>query len=278
MEIKEISNASTQVVALEIQGKEEGILYEKDLEPMPQSKEGSVEIDLVGNRVAESEKETSFSGNSGVSQSAAGRGEDSSDENADTNQDFSVLQKQMFNQIDQETAVQNNSRVLYSGTNTDLNLLNIGVHMPETHLNLGMDLNVSSVYAIRTEQECEKLRETAEMLNSEISELPNELRRLSEECGKLDEKNSSLIDEMGKMYGPDAVADLRAVKVSSSDDGSNSIESKPPRRDNSTSPTPSHRNETFPTPSHRIEASPIPLEPRLFGVTIRPNSADYLRN
>lgn len=66
-------------------------------------------------------------------------------------QDFSVLQKQMFNQIDQETAVQNNSRVLYSGTNTDLNLLNIGVHMPETHLNLGMDLNVSSVHAIRTE-------------------------------------------------------------------------------------------------------------------------------
>ncbi|XP_004289625.1 PREDICTED: G-box-binding factor 1-like [Fragaria vesca subsp. vesca] len=218
MEIKEINNASTQVVALEIQGKEEGILYDKDLEPMPpmpQSKEGSVDIDLVGNRVAESEKETSFSGNSGVSQSAAGRGEDSSDENADTNQDFSVLQKQMFNQIDQETAVQNNSRVLYSGTNTDLNLLNIGVHMPETHLHLGMDLNVSSVHAIRTEedhdrrrrekrkqsnresakrsrfrrqQECEKLRETAEMLNSEISELPNELRRLSEECGKLDEK------------------------------------------------------------------------------------------
>lgn len=58
-------------MALEIQGKEEGILYDKDLEPMPpmpQSKEGSVDIDLVGNRVAESEKETSFSGNSGVSQ------------------------------------------------------------------------------------------------------------------------------------------------------------------------------------------------------------------
>jgi hypothetical protein len=48
-------------------------------------------------------------------------------------------------------------------------------------------------FCISSQQECEKLREIAEMLKSEISELPNELRRLSEECGKLDEENSSLI-------------------------------------------------------------------------------------
>ncbi|KAM5548968.1 G-box-binding factor 1 [Rosa sericea] len=295
METKESSAASTQVEALEIKDKEESVLNEKDSEPMTPmitSKEGSVDIELVGNRVAESEKETSFSGNSGdgVSQSPAGRGEDSSDENADTNRDFSVIQKQIFNQMG---AVQNNSRVLYSGMNTNLKLLNIGVNMPETHPNSGMDLNVSSGHAVRTEedhdrrrrekrkqsnresakrsrfrrqQECEKLRETAEMLNSEISELPNELRRLSEECGKLDEENSSLINEMEKMYGPDAVADLRAVKVNSSDDGSNSIESKTPSTDNSTSPTPSHRKETSPTPP----------EPRLFGVSLRPNLAGGL--
>ncbi|PRQ23600.1 putative transcription factor bZIP family [Rosa chinensis] len=297
METRETSAASTQGVALEIQDKEERVLNEKDLEPMTPmttTKEGSVDIELVGNRVADSEKDTSFSGNSGdgVSQGAAGRGEDSSDENADTNRDFSAIQKQIFNQMG---AVQNNSRVLYSATDTNLKLLNIEVNMPETHPNSGLDLNVSSAHAIRTEedhdrrrrekrkqsnresakrsrfrrqQECEKLRETAAMLNGEISELPNELRRLSEECGKLDEENSSLIDEMEKMYGPDAVADLRAVKVNSSDDGSNSIESKTPSRDNSTSPTPSHRKETSPTPP----------EPRLFGVSLRPNLADCLHS
>lgn len=158
-------------------------------------------------------------------------------------------------------------------------------------------LDIILLFLFLLQQECEKLRETAAMLNSEISELPNELRRLSEECGKLDEENSSLIvrhlnftyslfstpclsffspdinvsmkqDEMEKMYGPDAVADLRAVKVNSSDDGSNSIESKTPSRDNSTSPTPSHRQETSPTPS----------EPRLFGVSLRPNLADCLHS
>ncbi|KAK9942419.1 hypothetical protein M0R45_008086 [Rubus argutus] len=111
-----------------------------------------------------------------------------------------------------------------------------------------MDLNVSSGHAICTKEDHEqrrrdkrkesnrksarrsrfrrqnvrKLREIAEMLKSEILELPNELRRLSEECGKLDEENSFLIDAMEEMYGPDAVSDLRAVKVNPSDGGSNS--------------------------------------------------------
>lgn len=55
-------------MALEIQDKEERVLNENDLEPMTPmttTKEGSVDIELVGNRVADSEKETSFSGNSG---------------------------------------------------------------------------------------------------------------------------------------------------------------------------------------------------------------------
>lgn len=65
-------------------------------------------------------------------------------------QDFSAMQQQMLTQMHQTGAVQNNARVQYSGTNTDLNLLSFGVNMPETHLNFGMDLNVSSGHAICT--------------------------------------------------------------------------------------------------------------------------------
>lgn len=287
METKESNAASTQEVAFEIQEKEERVLNQKALEPVTTSKGGPVDMELVGKRLAESQNETSSSGNNGDdgSQSAAGRGEDSSDENGDTNQDFSAMKQQMLTQMHQTGAVQNNARVQYSGTNTNLNLLSFGANIPETHLNFEMDLNVSSGHAIctkedheqrrrekrkesnresarrsrfRRQQEREKLREIAEMLKSEISELPNELRRLSEECGKLDEENSSLIDAMEEMYGPDAVSDLRAVKVNPSDGGSNSIELKTPSRDDSTSTT--------------------PPEPRLFGISLRANFADCLRS
>ncbi|XP_050366103.1 G-box-binding factor 1-like [Argentina anserina] len=309
METKEESStASTQVVAVEIQDNiEESLLSEKNSEPMPPmatSKEGSVDIELVSNRIAESGKETSASGNSGdgASLSAAGKCENSSDENADANRDFSAFHKQVSNQIDQLGAFQNHSGVLDSGTNTNLKLLMLGINMPESHPSLGMDLNISSGHAIHTEddhdrrrrekrkqcnresakrsryrrqQECEKLRETAERLNNEVSELPNVLKRLSEECVELNVENSFLIDEMEKMNGADAVADLRAVKVNTFDGGSNNIESKIPSRENSTSPT--HEKETSPPPSHRKETSPT-SEPRLFGVTLRPNYADCLRS
>lgn len=65
-------------------------------------------------------------------------------------QDFSAMQQQMLTQMHQTGAVQNNARVQYSGTNTNLNLLSFGANMPETHLNFEMDLNVSSGHAICT--------------------------------------------------------------------------------------------------------------------------------
>lgn len=48
-------------------------------------------------------------------------------------------------------------------------------------------------FCISSQQECEKLRATAETLQSEISEIPQKLWRLSEKCEKLNEENNDII-------------------------------------------------------------------------------------
>ncbi|KAM1030751.1 hypothetical protein TB2_034038 [Malus domestica] len=58
-------------------------------------------MEFVCDRVAESEKTMCISGNNsdGASQSAAGRGEDSSDESDKSNRHFSATRTQMLNQM-----------------------------------------------------------------------------------------------------------------------------------------------------------------------------------
>ncbi|ONH91257.1 hypothetical protein PRUPE_8G102100 [Prunus persica] len=266
MGTRESSEPSTQGAPFEIQKKEE-TFFDEYTESLTIYEEGSIGTEFVGNGLAESEKTISFSGNNGygASQSAASRVEDSSDESGDANRDFSATQNQMLDLMHQDDQ--------YSGTNKDLAFQDFGVNVPETHLDLGMGLNVSSGQAIRTkedyeqrtekrkqsnresakrsrlrrQQECEKLRATAETLQSEISEIPQKLWRLSEKCEKLNEENNDIIDELEKTYGPDAVSELKAAKVESFDgksnspepfDGeNNSAEPKSPSRDNS-SPDP----------------------------------------
>ncbi|ONH91261.1 hypothetical protein PRUPE_8G102100 [Prunus persica] len=191
MGTRESSEPSTQ--------KKEETFFDEYTESLTIYEEGSIGTEFVGNGLAESEKTISFSGNNGygASQSAASRVEDSSDESGDANRDFSATQNQMLDLMHQDDQ--------YSGTNKDLAFQDFGVNVPETHLDLGMGLNVSSGQAIRTKedyeqrtekrkqsnresakrsrlrrQECEKLRATAETLQSEISEIPQKLWRLSE--------------------------------------------------------------------------------------------------
>ncbi|ONH91263.1 hypothetical protein PRUPE_8G102100 [Prunus persica] len=198
MGTRESSEPSTQGAPFEIQKKEE-TFFDEYTESLTIYEEGSIGTEFVGNGLAESEKTISFSGNNGygASQSAASRVEDSSDESGDANRDFSATQNQMLDLMHQDDQ--------YSGTNKDLAFQDFGVNVPETHLDLGMGLNVSSGQAIRTKedyeqrtekrkqsnresakrsrlrrQECEKLRATAETLQSEISEIPQKLWRLSE--------------------------------------------------------------------------------------------------
>ncbi|KAM1006328.1 hypothetical protein ACFX14_003165 [Malus domestica] len=83
---------------------------------------------------------------------------------------------------------------------------------------------------IRRQQECEKLQATAEILESEIAQIPRDIWRLSEQIEKLKEENDSIFDELEKKYGADAVSDLRAVKDSLEGKGKDT-DPKTPSRD-----------------------------------------------
>ncbi|KAM1348880.1 G-box-binding factor 1-like isoform X4 [Malus sylvestris] len=192
MGTKESSAPSTQVVAFEMQKKEELILDEYT-ESLTIYEGGSVGTDFVGKRVAEGKKTTCISGNNcdGASQSAASRGEDSSDKSGGTSREDYEQRMERRRLANREAA--RRSR-------------------------------------IRRQQECEKLQATAEILESEIAQIPRDIWRLSEQIEKLREENDSIFDELEKKYGADAVSDLRAVKDSLEGKGKDT-DPKTPSRD-----------------------------------------------
>ncbi|OVA18666.1 Basic-leucine zipper domain [Macleaya cordata] len=63
---------------------------------------------------------------------------------------------------------------------------------------------------LRKQAECEELQAKVETLSSENHNLHKELQRLSEECEKLATENKSLMEELGQLYGPDAISTLDA--------------------------------------------------------------------
>ncbi|KAM1482458.1 hypothetical protein ACFX1Q_034550 [Malus domestica] len=103
-------------------------------------------MEFVCDRVAESEKTMCISGNNsdGASQSAAGRGEDSSDESDKSN------------------------RFLF-------HLIIVVFH-------------IICRFCISFQQECGKLQATAEILESEIAQIPCDIWRLSGQIEKLKEE------------------------------------------------------------------------------------------
>ncbi|KAM1453349.1 hypothetical protein ACFX1R_004008 [Malus domestica] len=192
MGTRESSAPSTQVVAFEMQKKEELILDEYT-ESLTIYEGGSVGTDFVGKRVAEGKKTTCISGNNcdGASQSAASRGEDSSDKSGGTS-------REDYEQRMERRRLANREAARRSRT--------------------------------RRQQECEKLQATAEILESEIAQIPRDIWRLSEQIEKLKEENDSIFDELEKKYGADAVSDLRAVKDSLEGKGKDT-DPKTPSRD-----------------------------------------------
>ncbi|KAM1006327.1 hypothetical protein ACFX14_003165 [Malus domestica] len=192
MGTRESSAPSTQVVAFKMQKKEELILDEYT-ESLTIYEGGSVGTDFVGKRVAEGKKTTCISGNNcdGASQSAASRGEDSSDKSGGTSREDYEQRMERRRLANREAA--RRSR-------------------------------------IRRQQECEKLQATAEILESEIAQIPRDIWRLSEQIEKLKEENDSIFDELEKKYGADAVSDLRAVKDSLEGKGKDT-DPKTPSRD-----------------------------------------------
>ncbi|KAI3761046.1 hypothetical protein L1987_51452 [Smallanthus sonchifolius] len=72
---------------------------------------------------------------------------------------------------------------------------------------------------LRKQAECEELQARVETLNNENHSLRDELRRLSEECGKLTAENDSIKDELTKLFGPEAVSKLDAHLQSQTNEG-----------------------------------------------------------
>ncbi|XP_065636947.1 G-box-binding factor 1-like [Quercus suber] len=208
-------------VGLAIPEKEERILNGKDLDSMSKRKRSSENLILVGNGSRESEKAASSTRNDGggPSRSDVSGSEGSSDDSDVMNQEFTKSKRQRFNRLQADGVVaQIKASVQDCGANTDLALHDSVANVAETDLNLGMSLSASSAQPflmkegidLRNErrkqsnresarrsrirrQECEKLQALAEVLKTETSMLKEELVRLSEECGEVDEENNSLM-------------------------------------------------------------------------------------
>nr|XP_048333905.1 G-box-binding factor 1-like [Ziziphus jujuba var. spinosa] len=65
------------------------------------------------------------------------------------------------------------------------------------------------------QEECRKLQAKAEDLAKETSNLRAGIMRVSKECRKLKKENKSIMKGLEKMYGPDAVGDLKAEEPGS---------------------------------------------------------------
>lgn len=229
---------------LAIPEQEERIPNGKGLDSMRKHKRISKKLIFVGKGSGESEMPASGTRNDGdgLSQSDASVSEGSSGESDFTNQEISASKRQRFNQFLAEGVdAQNKATVQDRGANADLALHDLVANTTETDLNLGMSLSASSAPPIHTkedhelrkdrrkqsnresakrsrlrkQQECEKLQALAVKLKNETSMLKDELTRLSEECGKIGHENKSLMDELAKMYGPEAISDLIAMNPNS---------------------------------------------------------------
>ncbi|XP_028965420.1 bZIP transcription factor 11 isoform X2 [Malus domestica] len=207
MGTKESSAPSTQ--------KEELILDEYT-ESLTIYEGGSVGTDFVGKRVAEGKKTTCISGNNcdGASQ----RGEDSSDKSGGTSREDYEQRMERRRLANREAA--RRSRIRRQELVPRLKDVLANIPSSVTLLFSCVDCN----------QECEKLQATAEILESEIAQIPRDIWRLSEQIEKLREENDSIFDELEKKYGADAVSDLRAVKDSLEGKGKDT-DPKTPSRD-----------------------------------------------
>ncbi|KAI3412353.1 uncharacterized protein J3R85_017481 [Psidium guajava] len=67
---------------------------------------------------------------------------------------------------------------------------------------------------LRKQAECEELQGRVETLSNENRTLRDELHRLSEECEKLTSENSAIKEELTRLCGPDAVANLEQNSTS----------------------------------------------------------------
>ncbi|KAF3787843.1 G-box-binding factor 1 [Nymphaea thermarum] len=61
---------------------------------------------------------------------------------------------------------------------------------------------------LRKQAECEELAAKVELLNTENQNLRTELQQLSDECEKLTSENASILEQLSRYYGPEALSML----------------------------------------------------------------------
>ncbi|OMO63421.1 hypothetical protein COLO4_32451 [Corchorus olitorius] len=63
---------------------------------------------------------------------------------------------------------------------------------------------------LRKQQECEELQRRIEELKADSNELCVQLKNLSKECGRFEDENNQIKEELVEMYGPSAIYDHEA--------------------------------------------------------------------
>ncbi|XWS54629.1 hypothetical protein CRYUN_Cryun10bG0105200 [Craigia yunnanensis] len=209
---------------LPIPGKGKDIPSEKNLDLMKQFKGISENVGHYGDRSGRSEKEgTSYRNYThNPSRSAASGDEASSDESDDTNQDLSATKKHRSNQtnVDDYSMVEDsaadmletalNMGMIYSSAGTVSTTIKINDDS-ELRKQKRRQMNRESAKRsrFRKQKECEKLQARIEALKADSSTLCKELESLSEECGRIDDENKLIKEELVQMYGPGIIYDLK---------------------------------------------------------------------
>ncbi|XP_037497656.1 uncharacterized protein LOC105634378 isoform X2 [Jatropha curcas] len=131
----------------------------------------------------------------------------------DADQDFCTVKRQKYSQINENGAITgNNITVRQYSPNPDIIMPEPSAKLVETTPNLGMRETAADAGTSPMKEEYEKLKVAAAALKAEHSRLTKNLKYLSNKCIKLQVENRSIMDEIAATHGPDAIADLRAMK------------------------------------------------------------------
>ncbi|OMO73776.1 hypothetical protein CCACVL1_17146 [Corchorus capsularis] len=214
--------------ALPVSVKGEDIPSVKIPDSRRQEVKGSSEaVGLCGDRSSRSEKEGTASNTNYTrdpSRSVACDYEASSDETDDDTNQESATKKPRLNQInDHEYSMVADSREDNLETAPDLEKSDScreplskttkttdDIHEMRKQRRRELNRESAKRSRLRKQQEYEELQRKIEELKADSNELCVQLKNLSKECGRLEDENNQIKEELVEMYGPSAIYDHEA--------------------------------------------------------------------